>query len=1092
MKEEFKLKILGLEEMLAAEALACKAAIDMKEAEMLAEKKKWMAYCQDKAVEYEQALASELGAEKLLQAEVERLKKKLQDDHEKHAEKVKRLRDEMANKLKAKDEEAKNAQDLAEAKLKDAQKKAAERYSQLQKDMQVKIDAAVAAMELLKKEMQDKIATLNRQLDDQRKIAAKNFHTANEEWKAKLAAVEAEMLKQLHDQSDAAAARETALVLELEALQAAMLQQKKDADVTLAQAMAAKDEELKSIQKQHEHEEDQLAKLCEDLAQNLQKTNLAKEQMESKLKEELAQKMHQRDLEIEALRKAMQDEINTLKNKWAKDMKEWKELERALKREMQAALTDLEGKFMAQLHEKDVAFEAAAAAHRDALEQKQKENDAALAKLRAEMQSKIDFYNQKMEQLRNDIAALNAANAKEREAMRANFERRLREKDEDNKAKLAAQAAQSEKELQQCMSSYEAKLGLLESQRKQEEKDHERAIEALKHDALTMEQKYKAWMESEHNIEEKLKQEREALKIKLAKEKKDLEHAIEVLKHDLEEERQRHKDDVERMSAENAARILEVEGLAALALAEAVKALESKLEAKDREFLEMKAFYENQLARMAAEMDQLTKQHERALAALQEELNKEKMNERAALQAMHDEMESKVNALMREKAAAVQSGLDKLQELKHHEEVALQEMEERLRQQMAEQKKQADDRIASMQDQYQKLQAKTNERLHDKELQMQQLRDSSQEQLKKLQAEMLKARNDAKSALEVAKKEKEVALLEIKKVHATQIQTFEMKIQETKTYHEERINKKVAEHNDALERAGKALAMKEKECALIKEKAAAKERDLLNDIEDLHHETDMEKKMHSATLSDMKEDFEGKLKKKNTEIEELQELMNRKLVELADEGKKAWKTEEYKLNRILEEKMNKCKEDAQTQIDAANAAAKELKTKVEAEKAKLEGLLAEKDGALKAITDKEMRSEEYLGKEEARLKKEMKLMKSEFQSQITSLNHDVEMLQAQKKREGDEAENRCNSKVKVKETMIETLKHELESQTADAKRRVKETTDLYESKLKLKEDSVFEARTEIARLKGLIDAEEDEIVEEEIDIVVERTVTVMQ
>merc|ERR1719428_1871750 len=361
-----------------------------------------------------------------------------------------------------------------------------------------------------------------------------------------------------------------------------MLQQKKDADVTLAQAMAAKDAELKSIQKQHEHEEDQLAKLCEDLAQNLQKTNLAKEQMESKLKEELAQKMHQRDLEIEALRKAMQDEINALKNKWAKDMKEWKELERALKREMQAALTDLEGKFMAQLHDKDVAFEAAAAAHRDALEQKQKEADAALAKLRAEMQSKIDVYNQKMDQLRNDIAALNAANAKEREAMRANFERRIREKEEDNKAKL-------------------------ESQRKQEEKDHERAIEALKHDALTMEQKYRQWMESEHNIEEKLKQEREALKAKMVKEKKDLEHAIEILKHDLEEERQRHKDDVEKMSAEAAAKLNEVEGLAALTLAETVKALESKLEAKDKELLDLKTFYENQLARMAAEMDQLTK-----------------------------------------------------------------------------------------------------------------------------------------------------------------------------------------------------------------------------------------------------------------------------------------------------------------------------------------------------------------------------------------------------------------------------------------------------------------------------------------------------
>merc|ERR1719326_1662596 len=310
-----------------------------------------------------------------------------------------------------------------------------------------------------------------------------------------------------------------------------------------------------------------------------------------------------------------------------KDMKEWKEQERALKREMAAKLVDLEAKFMAQLHDKDVAFEAAAAAHRDALEQKQKEADAALAKLRAEMQSKIDVYNQKMDQLRNDIAALNAANAKEREAMRANFERRIREKEEDNKAKLAAQARQAEKELQATMSSYEAKLGLLESQRKQEEKDHERAIEALKHDALTMEQKYRQWMESEQNVEATLSQERNHLKEEMAKMKKDLEHAIEILKHDLEEERQRHKDDVEKMSAEAAARLLEVEGLAALTLAETVKALEGKIEAKDKELLDLKTFYENQLARMAAEMDQLTKQHEKALAALQEELNKEKQQE---------------------------------------------------------------------------------------------------------------------------------------------------------------------------------------------------------------------------------------------------------------------------------------------------------------------------------------------------------------------------------------------------------------------------------------------------------------------------------
>jgi len=154
----------------------------------------------------------------------------------------------------------------------------------------------------------------------------------------------------------------------------------------------------------------------------------------------------------------------------------------------------------------------------------------------------------------------------------------------------------------------------------------------------------------------------------------------------------------------------------------------------------------------------------------------------------------------------------------------------------------------------------------------------------------------------------------------------------------------------------------------------------------------------------------------------------------------------------------------------------------------LEGQLQEKDSAFQQIMDKELRAEDYLGKEEARLKKEMKLQSSELQSQIVSLKHDVEMVQGQKKREVADAENKCVQMVKCKECMIDTMTHELQTHSTDNKRRVKETTELYESKLKLKEDELFEARTEIARLRGMVDSEEDEIVEEEIDIIVERSV----
>jgi len=362
-------------------------------------------------------------------------------------------------------------------------------------------------------------------------------------------------------------------------------------------------------------------------------------------------------------------------------------------------------------------------------------------------------------------------------------------------------------------------------------------------------------------------------------------------------------------------------------LAEMVRAMEARLEAKEVELLQAKAYFENQLAHQAAAMDQLNKQHEKALQALQEELNTEKLLERTALQAMHDEMEAKVAALLREKAAAVNDGLEKLAEVKHHEEAAIQEMEQRLREQMAEQKKQSDQRIASMQDQYQKLQTKCNERLQDKELQLQQLRDMSQEQLTQMQQDSAKARGEANSQIEELKQQKETAIIEVKKVHATQVSMLEVKIQETRTYHEERIVKTVREHNDALERSQKAFAMKERELSLAKEKAASKERELSNDVTDLEHDMEVSNKLHATALQDSMAEGEQKMKRKDAQIEDLQELMNRKLVELEDDSKKRWKVFESKLNNECAERINAVTESAQTKVDAAIALAKKEKNR---------------------------------------------------------------------------------------------------------------------------------------------------------------------
>merc|ERR1712110_532172 len=94
------------------------------------------------------------------------------------------------------------------------------------------------------------------------------------------------------------------------------------------------------------------------------------------------------------------------------------------------------------------------------------------------------------------------------------------------------------------------------------------------------------------------------------------------------------------------------------------------------------------------------------------------------------------------------------------------------------------------------------------------------------------------------------------------IQSFEVKIEETRTFHETKIAKKVQEHNDALERVSKALAIKEKELGLAKEKGLARERELMNDIEDLHNDMELQKKMNTSAIQELTSDFEAKIKKK--------------------------------------------------------------------------------------------------------------------------------------------------------------------------------------------------------------------------------------
>merc|ERR1719238_1157327 len=100
MRLEYKAKIEALELKMAEEAAAVILMLEAKDKELIEAKAVWLLEVAKLKEEYEQMIANELGAEHALQAEVARLKQKLQEAADKADAQKRKLQQDMEEQRK--------------------------------------------------------------------------------------------------------------------------------------------------------------------------------------------------------------------------------------------------------------------------------------------------------------------------------------------------------------------------------------------------------------------------------------------------------------------------------------------------------------------------------------------------------------------------------------------------------------------------------------------------------------------------------------------------------------------------------------------------------------------------------------------------------------------------------------------------------------------------------------------------------------------------------------------------------------------------------------------------------------------------------
>jgi len=1096
MRLEFKTKVEALEIRLAEEAVAAILILELKDKELIDAKTVWLLEVAKLKEEYELMIQNELGAEHALQAEVDRLKKKLQQALDNAAAdkgklqgemreqagkaaatdkaiiadceaKLQRLRDENADKLAAERERAKNA--LADRD---------EKFRKLQVDDQVKSEQK--AQELAQARAQAK--------KDMERIAAEGL--------AALTALEIELTEKLHQRDERMAEMEKKSLMELAAEKEKHEKDQQEWYTFIRQKEQTWAKELEVLESTLNAQIADLQKANENLRADLAALIAAYEL-------EMAALVTAHNLKVAAIEKlafealeAMIREKDEARALWVAVQKDIAAIELDYKNKLSKLQQEMERALAALALAKDLEMETISKEARILVEERQKDCDRRVQKIRSDAKDKEATLRHKIDELHQQIRDNAEKFATEKESNRKAFDRQLEAVQEKCQKNMDAIKEACAIEVLALQSVFEAKLSKCEAARKEDLATLELASQQKITQALEQEKKYKKWLDDEMAVDAALKEERDMMKSAMGKLQAESDKNSSIASYQADKDARKLKETMQEKQKEFDAKVLAIEIEYALRLEEAIKNNAEMWQAKELDFLAKVAFITEQMQMWEAKHDQLMRNHEVFIITIEEEHRQKVEAEKAIILQQLQALQLQLEKLKKERNQALSDKDKTCSDMRQEYELMLDGKDQKMQDEIAAIRSQALKDLHAKDDEVKAVTASMREKLNDKDAELARLKKKSEEVLQKKEANLLDLIAQCEAKLEalrirVEKKEADLAASFAEKTKALELAAAEKEHANRKA-----LEVQERELKDYETRTNMKYASLAKEASMLKDRTVAKDKEIADALNRIEHDEKIKEKELRMLEARLIADSEAKVNRYEAALRDLEAAKLREL-EVVKQDLIALKVKELLELRIILE--CKIKEAEQAKIIAVSEAVTIImadKVALIMEKEKLEASFARLEAETAQVMQKELTAEAHLENKANRALKAAASDKMKYEADIKAVKHELEVSEAQKQRM---REDQAASLEKVKLTsslQVETAEKEFSLKIRQERIHNLAKDKELQERLKAKDREILVIQTEVATLTDTLVREGiDETIEIDIEIdvieevvIVERTI----
>lgn len=314
----------------------------------------------------------------------------------------------------------------------------------------------------------------------------------------------------------------------------------------------------------------------------------------------------------------------------------------------------------------------------------------------------------------------------------------------------------------------------------------------------------------------------------------------------------------------------------------------------------------------------------------------------------------------------------------------------------------------------------------------------------------------------------------------------EARIIEITSVHSDVLKRREREAEEACKRLQAKLEQKSKEADLYLKQVDAKTRELKDTVVKMQHGEEIREKQFQADVEDLKAKFKAKLDLKDKDMAAQEGRRLRELEQLAKELEVSKKQALEKLRDDYETKLFKANEATVEAIELAIAAIVLEKEALLVEKVTFIEKIKEMELQMGMFASKEIRAEDFLAKQNEKLKKEVARAQQDSDDRAFKLKQEIEYADAQKKRAVEETQKSCEKRLTMKDAELATVAKELSVKQQDLKRSLAEVQRNMNQQLKMREDELLVARREIDRLQKALSEVDIEIDIVEVDVEVDR------